>query len=206
MAGLIWIFRYSFKDKSRAPITAKLVANMLVVAGCDHLITMDLHASQIQGFFDIPVDNLYSEPIMVGFIRRLVLPPSIYPCLFLPLSNRWVPSYRSAIVVSPDAGGAKRASSIADRLGVEFALIHHKKEKRVNNNATGGSTNSSFAGNSSFTTGSTGSVNGEAVVEKMEILVGDVQGKVSILLLANAPSRLDMSMLTSSFTDSHPRR
>lgn len=62
--------RYSFKDKSRAPITAKLVANMLAVAGCDHLITMDLHASQIQGFFDIPVDNLYSEPVMVGFIKR----------------------------------------------------------------------------------------------------------------------------------------
>ena len=110
--------------------------------------------------------------------------------------------------MSLDAGGAKRASSIADRLGVEFALIHHKKEKRLTHNATGGSANSSFAASSSFTTGSTGpgSVNGEAVVEKMEILVGDVQGKVSILLLANAPSRLDMSMLTSSFTDSHPRR
>ena len=82
MAGLTWIFRYSFKDKSRAPITAKLVANMLVVAGCDHLITMDLHASQIQGFFDIPVDNLYSEPVMVGFIRRWVTTRSIYLHLF----------------------------------------------------------------------------------------------------------------------------
>jgi ribose-phosphate pyrophosphokinase len=95
--------------------------------------------------------------------------------------------------VSPDAGGAKRASSIADRLGVEFALIHHKKEKRLTHNSTGGSTNSSFAASSSFTTGSTGpgSVNGEAVVEKMEILVGDVQGKVSIYSLMRNPPLVD---------------
>ncbi len=62
--------RVDKKDKSRAPITAKLVANMIVVAGCDHVITMDLHASQIQGFFDIPVDNLFSEPSMIGYIKR----------------------------------------------------------------------------------------------------------------------------------------
>ncbi|KIM21139.1 hypothetical protein M408DRAFT_333648 [Serendipita vermifera MAFF 305830] len=130
--------RNSFKDKSRAPITAKLVANMMVVAGCDHVITMDLHASQIQGFFDIPVDNLYSEPVMVGFIKR------------------WVKGWRDAIVVSPDAGGAKRASSIADRLGVEFALIHRKKAR--------------------------GGKDGVAPVEKMEILVGDVRDKVVILV------------------------
>jgi ribose-phosphate pyrophosphokinase len=128
--------RYSFKDKSRAPITAKLVANMMVVAGCDHVITMDLHASQIQGFFDIPVDNLYSEPVMVGFIRR------------------WVKGWKDAIIVSPDAGGAKRASSIADRLGVEFALIHRKKERGAGKN-------------------------GVTQEEKMEILVGDVRDKVS---------------------------
>jgi ribose-phosphate pyrophosphokinase len=82
--------RMDKKDKSRAPITAKLVANMLVVAGCDHVITMDLHASQIQGFFDIPVDNLYSEPLMLSYIK-------------------WkVPEWRNSIIVSPDAGGAKR--------------------------------------------------------------------------------------------------
>ena len=82
--------RQDKKDKSRAPITAKLVANMLTVAGCDHVITMDLHASQIQGFFDIPVDNLWSEPLMIGFIKRSI------------------PNWKDAIVVSPDAGGAKR--------------------------------------------------------------------------------------------------
>lgn len=79
------------KDKSRAPITAKFVANMLVVAGCDHVITMDLHASQIQGFFDIPVDNLFSEPLMIDYIKRHVA--------------NWKDA---GIVVSPDAGGAKR--------------------------------------------------------------------------------------------------
>ena len=59
--------RQDKKDKSRAPITAKLVANMLTVAGADHVITMDLHASQIQGFFDIPVDNLYGEKCMLRY-------------------------------------------------------------------------------------------------------------------------------------------
>ncbi|KAL5512010.1 PRS4 [Sanghuangporus vaninii] len=100
--------RVDKKDKSRAPITAKLVANMLTVAGCDHVITMDLHASQIQGFFDIPVDNLYTEPLMLGHIKREI--------------DGW----QNGIIVSPDAGGAKRATAIADKLGIEFALIHRQ--------------------------------------------------------------------------------
>ena len=82
------------KDKSRAPITAKLVANMLVVAGCDHVITMDLHASQIQGFFDIPCDNLWSEPLMIAYIKRRIM------------------GWENSIIVSPDAGGAKRCVDI----------------------------------------------------------------------------------------------
>lgn len=82
--------RQDKKDKSRAPITAKLTANMLTVAGADHVITMDLHASQIQGFFNIPVDNLYCEPSMIKYIRTSI------------------PEYMNAIIVSPDAGGAKR--------------------------------------------------------------------------------------------------
>ena len=82
--------RQDKKDKSRAPITAKLVANMLAVAGCDHVITMDLHASQIQGFFDFPVDNLYSEPLMISYIKRNI------------------EGWKNSIIVSPDAGGAKR--------------------------------------------------------------------------------------------------
>nr|CAD7428442.1 unnamed protein product [Timema monikensis] len=103
--------RQDKKDKSRAPISAKLVANMLSVAGADHIITMDLHASQIQGFFDIPVDNLYAEPAVLKWIRENIV------------------EWRNSIIVSPDAGGAKRVTSIADRLNVEFALIHKERKK-----------------------------------------------------------------------------
>lgn len=127
--------RMNKKDKSRAPITAKLVANMLVVAGCDHVITMDLHASQIQGFFDIPVDNLYTEPMMMAYIKRRI------------------EGWEDSIIVSPDAGGAKRTTAIADKLGVEFALIHRKRDGHA-----------------------------EDAPERMEILVGDVKDKVAILV------------------------
>ncbi|KAF4607070.1 hypothetical protein EYR38_001127 [Pleurotus pulmonarius] len=127
--------RMDKKDKSRAPITAKLVANMLVVAGCDHVITMDLHASQIQGFFDIPVDNLWSEPLMLSYIRHRI------------------PGWQDGIIVSPDAGGAKRVTAIADKLNVEFALIHRKRDGKS-----------------------------EDAPERMELLVGDVKDKVAILV------------------------
>jgi len=127
--------RMDKKNRSRAPITAKLVANMLVVAGCDHVITMDLHASQIQGFFDIPVDNLWSEPLMLSYIKQKI------------------EGWENGIIVSPDAGGAKRVAAIADKLGVEFALIHRKRDR-----------------------------NAENAPEKMEILVGDVKDKVAILV------------------------
>lgn len=104
--------RQDRKDKSRAPITAKLMANMLETAGCNHVITMDLHASQIQGFFDVPVDNLYAEPSVVNYIKQNI-------------------DYNNAIIVSPDAGGAKRAAALADRLDLNFALIH-KERARAN--------------------------------------------------------------------------
>ncbi|SNX84921.1 probable PRS4 - ribose-phosphate pyrophosphokinase 3 [Melanopsichium pennsylvanicum] len=125
--------RHDKKDKSRAPITAKLVANMLTVAGADHVITMDLHASQIQGFFDIPVDNLTSEPSVARWIRSKV--------------DNW----RDAIIVSPDAGGAKRATALADSLGVDFALINrnrkreqHKRIRAAQKASVGLSSRSSF--------------------------------------------------------------
>ncbi|XP_018012025.1 ribose-phosphate pyrophosphokinase 2 isoform X1 [Hyalella azteca] len=118
VTAVIPCFPYARQDKkdkvaSRAPISAKLVANMLSVAGADHIITMDLHASQIQGFFDIPVDNLYAEPAVLKWIKENI--------------SDW----KNSIIVSPDAGGAKRVTSIADRLNVEFALIH-KERKKVN--------------------------------------------------------------------------
>lgn len=104
--------RQDRKDKSRAPITAKLMADMLTTAGCDHVITMDLHASQIQGFFDNPVDNLYAEPSVVRYIRENI-------------------DVKNAIIISPDAGGAKRAAGLADKLDLNFALIH-KERARAN--------------------------------------------------------------------------
>lgn len=103
--------RQDRKDKSRAPISAKLVANMLSVAGADHIITMDLHANQVQGFFDIPVDNLYAEPIAIRWIKE------------------HVSDWRNCVIVSPDAGGAKRATSIADKLQVNCAIIHKERKR-----------------------------------------------------------------------------
>jgi len=106
--------RQDKKDKSRAPITGKLVANLIETAGADRIITIDLHASQIQGFFDIPVDNLYAEGLLVKYIRENI---------------RGEPS--DMVVVSPDAGGVKRAKAVADRLHAELAIIH-KERKRAN--------------------------------------------------------------------------
>ncbi|KAI8683674.1 Ribose-phosphate diphosphokinase [Fusarium keratoplasticum] len=102
--------RQDKKDKSRAPISARLMANMLQVSGVDHVITMDLHASQIQGFFNVPVDNLFAEPSIFRWIRENL---NIDDC----------------VIVSPDAGGAKRATSIADRLKTAFALIHKERPR-----------------------------------------------------------------------------
>ncbi|KAI4154976.1 MAG: hypothetical protein LQ340_001302 [Diploschistes diacapsis] len=102
--------RQDKKDRSRAPITARLMANMLQTAGCNHVITMDLHASQIQGFFNVPVDNLYAEPSALKWIRDNL-------------------EVKDAVIVSPDAGGAKRATSIADRLDLGFALIHKERAR-----------------------------------------------------------------------------
>ncbi|KAL2116741.1 hypothetical protein VTJ04DRAFT_8909 [Mycothermus thermophilus] len=87
-----------------------LIANLLTCAGADHVITMDLHDPQVQGFFDVPVDNLYGRPLIKRYIQT------------------YIRNYKDAVIISPDAGGAKRATAIADSLGVEFALIH--KERR----------------------------------------------------------------------------
>lgn len=106
--------RQDKKTKARCPITAKLVANLLTRAGADHIITMELHAPQIKGFFrDIPVDNLLGEPLILQYIRE------------------HIEEHRECVIVSPDAGGVKRATSIADALMVDFAIIH--KERAVAN-------------------------------------------------------------------------
>lgn len=90
-----------------------LIANLLTTAGADRCITMDLHDPQFQGFFDIPVDNLYLKPLIKNFIIRDI------------------PNYQDCVIVSPDSGGAKRATSIADALGCSFALIHKERRARI---------------------------------------------------------------------------
>ena len=87
--------RQDRKDQPRVPITAKLVANLLVAAGANRILAMDLHAQQIQGFFDIPVDNVYATPILLG--------------------DLWKHGYKNLVVVSPDVGGVVRARAIAKR-------------------------------------------------------------------------------------------
>jgi len=108
--------RQDKKDKSRAPITSKLVANLIETAGADRVITMDLHASQIQGFFDIPVDNLYAEGLIIRYINDNI-------------KSKFT---EEIVVVSPDAGGVKRAKQISDALHLDLAIIHkHRKVASV---------------------------------------------------------------------------
>ncbi|HET7158092.1 MAG TPA: ribose-phosphate pyrophosphokinase, partial [Burkholderiales bacterium] len=94
---------------ARVPITAKVVANMMVSAGVDRVLTMDLHSEQIQGFFDIPVDNIYSGPIMLGDV--------------------WKHSYQDLVAVSPDVGGVLRARALAKRLEADLAIIDKRRPR-----------------------------------------------------------------------------
>lgn len=102
--------RQDRKDQPRVSITAKLVANLITVAGADRVITMDLHAPQIQGYFDIPVDHLYSSAVFVPFFLRKKIP--------------------SLTVVSPDVGGIKMARAFAKRLGADLILIDKRRPKQ----------------------------------------------------------------------------
>ncbi len=106
-------FGYARQDRrprsARVAITAKVVANMLTSAGIDRLLTMDLHADQIQGFFDIPVDNIYASPILLGDV--------------------WQQSYPDLIVVSPDIGGVVRARALAKRLESDLAIIDKRRPR-----------------------------------------------------------------------------
>ncbi len=106
-------FGYARQDRrlrsARVAITAKLVADMLSSAGVDRLLTMDLHSDQIQGFFDIPVDNIYASPIL--------------------LSDVWKHNYPDLIVVSPDVGGVVRARALAKQLDADLAIIDKRRPK-----------------------------------------------------------------------------
>ncbi|RVT82813.1 ribose-phosphate pyrophosphokinase [Rhodobacteraceae bacterium CCMM004] len=115
ITAVIPYFGYARQDrrtKARTPITAKLVANMMVSAGIERVLTMDLHAAQIQGFFDIPVDNLYASPVFALDIR-----------------HAFAGRMADLMVVSPDVGGVARARELAQRIGVPLAIVDKRREK-----------------------------------------------------------------------------
>jgi ribose-phosphate pyrophosphokinase len=101
--------RQDRKDMGRVPITAKLVANLITKAGADRVLTMDLHADQIQGFFDVPVDNIYAAPVLLGDV--------------------WKHNYENLLVVSPDVGGVVRARALAKRLESDLAIIDKRRPR-----------------------------------------------------------------------------
>ncbi|MCS6886101.1 MAG: ribose-phosphate pyrophosphokinase [Acidobacteriota bacterium] len=101
------------KDKPRVPISAKLIANLITAAGANRVLTMDLHAGQIQGFFDIPVDHLFAAPVFIDYFTQNPIP--------------------NVVVVSPDTGGAERARAYAKRLNVDLALADKRRSKEKAN-------------------------------------------------------------------------
>ena len=114
ITAVIPYFGYARQDrkaKSRDPISAKLVANLITAAGADRVLTMDLHAAQIQGFFDIPVDNLLSNPIFVKYYMSKFEHPE------------------EMVVVSPDVGSVARSRTFANKMGMNLAIVDKRREK-----------------------------------------------------------------------------
>ncbi|MDR9485902.1 MULTISPECIES: ribose-phosphate pyrophosphokinase [Sediminimonas] len=115
ITAVIPYFGYARQDrrsKARTPISAKLIANMLVGTGIERVLTMDLHAAQIQGFFDIPVDNLYAAPIFA-----------------LDIKHQFGPDMSDVMIVSPDVGGVARARELAARINAPLAIVDKRREK-----------------------------------------------------------------------------
>ena len=115
ITAVIPYFGYARQDrrtKARTPISSKLVANMLIGAGIERVLTMDLHAAQIQGFFDIPVDNLYASPIFA-----------------LDIQTQFIGRLDELMIVSPDVGGVARARELAKRLGAPLSIVDKRREK-----------------------------------------------------------------------------
>ena len=113
VTAVIPYFGYARQDRKvgpRTPISAKLVANLITRAGADRVLTVDLHAGQIQGFFDIPTDNLYAMPVMVRDIQDYI-------------------GHDNLMIVSPDVGGVVRARALAKRLGADLAIVDKRRER-----------------------------------------------------------------------------
>lgn len=129
-----------------------LVCNMIMAAGANHIISMDLHDPSFQGFFDIPLDNLFGSALMIKYIKEKI------------------ENYFDAVIVSPDAGGAKRAANIAHKLNMEFAMIHKERKIHLPNAASHLGVESPPApGEDSFS-------------QENMVLVGNVKGRVCILV------------------------
>jgi ribose-phosphate pyrophosphokinase len=114
VTAVIPYFGYARQDRKvgpRTPISAKLVANVIAASGANRVLTIDLHAAQIQGFFDIPLDHLYASPVMVKDIRT------------------HFPDLKKLMIVSPDVGGVVRARGLANRLGVDLAIVDKRREQ-----------------------------------------------------------------------------
>lgn len=113
ITAVIPYYGYARQDRKaapRTPITSKLVADLVTTAGADRVVTIDLHAGQIQGFFNIPVDNLYAAPVLLEHLRK-----------------RFQNEYDNIVMVSPDAGGTERARAFAKRLGCTLAVIDKRR-------------------------------------------------------------------------------
>lgn len=134
ITAVIPYYGYARQDRKvapRVPISAKLVADLLTAAGTDRVLSMDLHAGQIQGFFDIPFDHLFAAPVFLDYLKK-------------------IRGAEEAVVVTPDAGGAERARAYAKRIGAGLAVIDKRRER--------------------------------ANVSEVMHIVGDVEGKVAILV------------------------
>jgi ribose-phosphate pyrophosphokinase len=115
ITAVIPYFGYARQDrrtKARTPISAKLVANLLVEAGVERILTLDLHATQIQGFFDIPVDNLYAAPVFA-----------------LDILHQFSDQLKDVMVVSPDVGGVARARELAKRINAPLSIVDKRRER-----------------------------------------------------------------------------
>lgn len=182
--------RQDRKDEGRVPITAKLVANLITRAGADRVLTMDLHSPQIQGFFDVPVDNMYAAPVLNDFVESLGHTPE------------------ERVVVSPDVGSIKRAIGHAKRLGAGLAIVdkrrdtpHETRQEHIIGQSVAGKVTIMF--DDMVTTG--GSITGAAVKLKeagaKEIYVAITHG----VFCGSAIEKLDASPITTlGVTDSIP--
>ncbi|MDB4766112.1 ribose-phosphate pyrophosphokinase [bacterium] len=180
--------RQDRKDEGRVPITAKLVANMIVRAGADRVLAMDLHAAQIQGFFDVPVDHLYAGSVLNEHFIKMKIPTD------------------ELVIVSPDEGSIKRAVGHAKRIGGELAIIDKRRltaDKVVQENIIGGDLNGKVAVMFDDMISTAGSICGAAELVKKkgarEIHVAATHGVFAgpaIERLKNAP--IDSIVITDS--------